>query len=142
MSEVMELRLEVESIMPDTPSTVSTLIKEAVDESIYSSGIDQIPSHKPSIVFEQHLPSTEEMGLIVSVVRLVIDVDPLFFSRIKSFFEYLFSNIKLKKVAPTKINAKLAIGDKTIEIKNLSIEDTLKIITKDYEILFMPNKKG
>src|SRR3990172_5213608 len=127
MSQVIELRLEVEPISPDTPSTVSSLIKEAIDESITASGIKHVISPQElSIVFEQHLPTPQDLVLVVSIIQLMITADPQFFSRIKIFLDYLFANVKFKKAAPQKINAKISMGDKKIEVKNLSVEDAIK----------------
>ncbi len=127
MSQTIELRLEVEPIKPDTPAIISSLMKDAIYESISSSKIEQtILSQKPSVVFQQNLPTKEELSLIIAFTQLVITAGQIFYPKIKVFLEHLFTSNKLKKSAPTKINFELSIGDKKIAAKNLNVEDTFK----------------
>lgn len=143
MNQMLELRLEVETIKPDTPAKIGELIKQAVNESVTQSNLGEILlAQKPAVVFERHLPSTEQLNLLVATIQLVISADPLFLTRVKSFLNLLFLNYKFKQSAPAKINVTLSVGDKKIEVKNCDLEDTIKIITKEYEILFKPHHKG
>jgi hypothetical protein len=139
LSQILKLLLEVETIKPDTPAKISELIQQAVNESIIKSNLEEtsIPQ-KPAVVFERHLPTTEQLHLLVATIQLVITTDPLFFERAKSFFDLLFLNNKFKEATPSKINVTLSIGDKKIEVKNCDSEDTIKIIMKEYEVLFKP----
>ncbi len=97
---------------------------------------------KPRIIFNRHLPTTEQLSLLVATIQLVLTVDPLFLSKVKSFLDLFFLNQKFKLAVPSKINMTLMIGDKTIEVKNANVNDSIKIITKEYEVLLKPNKRG
>ena len=138
--EEMELCIEIEPINPDTPKSVSSLIKEAFDESIIASGLDQIPSQKPEMVFKQHLPLIAEMNLVVSVIQLAITADPLLISKVKLFLSSFFSNQKFKKAVPKNMNIKFSIGNEKFEAKDLSSDGSFKIKTKGFEFHYEGEK--
>lgn len=131
---ILELRLEIEPIKPYKPSTVSTFIKETMDESMSLSNLG-----KTKLIFEQHLPTPEQLNLVIAILQLVITADPQFLARLKAFLEYLFRKFIQSSVG--HVNAKFTIGDKSFEAKNLSVEDTMTIITKEYELILKMRKK-
>lgn len=141
MNQIVELQLEVEPIKPDTPPQIGILIKDAINEAFVKSGLERAGSNeKPRVIFQQNLPTAEQLNLVVAVIQLAISIDPLLITKLKSFLEFLFASVKLKKAAPDKINFKLSIGDKKIEAKNLSLKDTMKFISKEYEVIIKPLK--
>lgn len=131
---ILELRLEVEPIKPHKISTVSTLIKESVNEAVSLNGLGDA-----RLIFEQHLPTQEQLNLVVSILQLVITADPQFLPRLKALFQYLFAKFIQSSVG--HVNARISIGDKTFEAKNLDTEDMMTIITKEYEVIFKTRKK-
>lgn len=141
MNPIVELQLEVEPIKPDTPSQIGLLIKDAINEAFVKSGLGkEVSNKKPRVIFQQNLPTTEQLNLLVAVIQLAISSDPLLITRLKSFLEFLFTSVKLKKAAPDKINFKLSIGDKKIEVKNLSLKDTMEFVSKEYQVIIKPSK--
>ena len=131
---ILELRLEVEPIKPHKISTVSTLIKESVNEAVSLNGLGDA-----RLIFEQHLPPLEQLNLVVSILQLVITADPQFLPRLKALFQYLSAKFIQSSVG--HVNARISIGDKTFEASNLDTEDMMKIITKECEVIFKMRKK-
>lgn len=141
INTIVELQLEVEPIKPDTPSQIGILIKDAINEAFVKSGLEkEVSNEKPRVIFQQNLPTAEQLNLLVAVIQLAISTDPMLITRLKSFLELLFASVKLKRAAPDKINFKLSIGDKKIEAKNLSLKDTIEFISKEYEVIIKPIK--
>ena len=138
----IEFHIEVEPIKPDTPSDVSNFLKKAIEESIAASEIDKILPEKPKITFQQNLPTGMEISmLVVAITQLVMTADPLFLKRLELFLNYLFNNDNFKKAGPGKINATISIEGRKHELKDISIEDTMKFMTDNYEVIFKPRKK-
>jgi len=138
----IELRLEVEVIKPDSSSQITTLLHQAINESISSSRLRKIvPPEKIHIMSEQHLPSLEELKSAIVTLRLGIQLYPHIISHLKSFLEILRANGKFKKATPARLSLKLSFGNKTIEAKNLELDDAFKAIVNGIEVGIRPHRK-
>jgi len=138
----IELQLEVEVIKPDSPSQIASFLRQAIIESISSSRLQEaVPSQKIHIIFEQRLPSLEELQLAVATLQLGIPLYPHIISYFKSFLQALRTNGKFKKATPARLSLKLSFGNKTIEAKNLMPDDAFKVIVNEIQVDIKPHKK-
>lgn len=137
MNKRVEISYELEIIKPDTLSTIAPVIKDALDKALSQSALNATYD-KNGIRFEQSLP-TAELSLLVSVIQLIVTIDPYFISKFRSFIEYFLIN--LSKSSPGKISLKLSIGDKIIEAKNLNVQDSIRVIMDEYDVIIVSKRK-
>jgi hypothetical protein len=141
MAELFELRLEVPVIVPDKPAIVTSRLKEAIGEAAVDSGVEEIVVEgKLEPTLGQLLPTKEEVDVILAVVGFAIQQAPTAWPHLKVFLEQL--QARLHKTTPIKIKAEITIGKKKISVKELTPDDTFRLITKEYEVHFKPRPQG
>jgi len=139
--EAFELKLEVQAFRPDTGASVQARLKEVIEEVIVASGLDALlRGQKPQLVFAQGLPTKEGVDIALMVLAFALHEAPTAWPHLKAFLELL--GTRLKKAAPTTINADITIGKKKVHIEGMTPEDAIKVITKEYEVYFRPRRKG
>lgn len=139
--EAFELKLEVQAFRPDTVASVQAGLKEVIEEVVAASGLDALlRGQEPQLVFAQGLPTREGVDIALMVLGFVLHEAPTAWPHLKNFLELL--GTRLKKAAPTTINADIAIGKKKVHVEGMTPEDAIKVITEEYEVYFRPRHKG
>ena len=143
METQLEIRFDLEPIVPDTPASIKSHFDAALKDAMAESALQEALASEPRVAFEQHLPSiTPEQVAEITTITLafVLQEGPTIQEYVKKFLDFLLA--RLSKKAPTTIDAKWRMGEREIELKGLSPDtDGIKAIINDYEVIMRPRKK-
>ena len=134
MKERLELRLEVEPVVPDTAAVVQSRLRAAIDEMMAAGEFEEMsPGSEPELIYARGLPGLEEIALVVAVLSVLLEI-PQAWPHVKPFLQRLAS--RLKKVSPGEINVEITIGDRRIRVEGLAAGEAFEVLTRDHEIAF------
>ena len=133
MHPTLELKFEIEPIVPDTLVDVKSQFQAAIAEAIAESQLDQYVVEEPRAIFEQHLPLTKEQVEIATLtLAFAIKEGPKAWEIARHFFASL--QLRLKKKPPKSVDFTMKIGSKQISAKGLSLDDVVKVVIDKYEL--------
>jgi hypothetical protein len=139
VSAVFELWFEIEPIAPDTLAHAKSQLRSAIDQAIDQSQLSQHTLHGPQSTFEQHLPLTKEgVETAALILQFALEHGPKAWELFKSFLDHL--QLHISPVSTKSVKFDLKIGEKRIRAEGLTIEDTVKVLTKEYEAVIRPRK--
>jgi hypothetical protein len=140
MNPALELRFEIEPIVPDTLVNAKFQFQAAIAEAIAESQLDKYVIEEPKATFEQHLPLTKEQVEIATLIlAFILREGPQAWQITKTFLNYL--KARLKKTQPTKVDFTVKMGEREISAKGLSLDDAVKIVIEKYEMECRPRKR-
>ncbi len=139
--DVFQLRLEMEPVVPDTVASLQSRLRDTIDQVIAASGLDALlKGRQPQPTFAQPLPTPEGLEIVIAFLAFAVQVTPLAWPHLKAFLTQL--GARLSQATPLTIKADITIGEKKVQVKGLTPEDAMRVITEEYEVYFQPRAQG
>ncbi|MBF0463995.1 MAG: hypothetical protein HQK88_10785 [Nitrospirae bacterium] len=122
MENLLEIRIEIEPIKPDTPESVSRDLKDAFDKAVKESGIENT-----YLIPEENMPGLGDIANVCTVIQTVASLPALL-----DFLKALFGSKMFGFGKSKNYCAQIKHQGKMLKLEGIENKEVLVNIVKEF----------